>query len=166
MKKVFLLLAVALSALSLSAQDTRTGFRFGMEAGVNFGDYTSVSFDFTPGAQLNKYFYVGGGLSFDILTENGGLQIPLFAEMKAFLPNRTIAKPYLDLRGGYAINAADAFGAGLLNIGLGVELWDHFNVGMGYAGRFASVTHDIPFYGEYDENVTFSNGYVKVGYRF
>lgn len=157
---------MALSAITISAQDTRTGFRFGMEAGVNFGDYTSVSFDFTPGAQINKYFYIGAGMSFDILTENGGLQMPFYGEMKGFLPNKSIAKPYLDLRGGYAINAVDAFGAGLLNVGVGVELWDHFNISMGYAARFASVTYDIPFYGEYDEDVTFNNGYVKVGYRF
>lgn len=166
MKKVFLLLALVLSALTISAQNMCTGFRFGAETGVNFGDYTSVSFDFTPGMQVNNWFYVGAGLGFDILTEDVGLQIPLYAETKMFVPNRSIAQPYLDLRGGYAINASDAFGAGMLNVGVGVELWKHFNVSMGYAARFASVTYNLPLFGEYEENVTFSNGYVKIGYRF
>lgn len=178
MKKLFILLVLAVSTMTASAQflqakkgakgnaavasDIRTGFRFGIETGVGFGDYTSVAFDFTPGAQINKYIYVGGGTGLEVLTAASGLQIPIFAEVKGFLPLKGIAKPYIGMRGGYAIGATNASDAGLLNIGAGVELWDHFNFSIGYAGRFYSID-----YGSWgSESITSSNGFIKIGYRF
>lgn len=172
MKKIYLLLVLALSAMTISAQDTKTGFRFGIETGVGFGDYTSVAFDFTPGAQINKYVYVGGGLGLDVLTDGGELQIPIFAQAKGFLPLQGAFKPYLDLRGGYAIGATEyAPDGGLLNIGAGVEFRNHWNLSIGYAGRFYSTEYRIidQSSGTYETNSvssTASNGYIKIGYRF
>ena len=213
--KKFLFLAVAvLMTVSASAQDKgpRTGFRWGFNTGYVLGTkdkgFTdNWNFDFTCGAQIKPWFYVGGGIGIDVFTQSNKwrddlpaatkdalekefpaitpIDIPVFANVKFFIPTRSIAQPYFDIRLGYAMEVSKhekksfivggdevvTYENGWANsligeVSAGVELADHWNVSVGY--------HYRSFYKTESEGKTYtwrdlgdSNGCVlRIGYRF
>ena len=215
MKKMMLLAVAVLMAVTASAQEKgpRTGFRWGFGTGYvvgteHAGMYDNWTFDFTCGAQIRPWFYVGGGIGVDVFTQSNKwkndltpvqkaladeyfpnftpVNLPIFAQVKFFIPTRSIAQPYFDIRLGYSIEMskhekksyvvpsteevitiengwADAL---IGEIGAGVELADHWNISVGYHFnnfyRVENVRRATTFH-----NLATSNGFVaRIGYRF
>ncbi|MCF0203184.1 MAG: porin family protein [Bacteroidaceae bacterium] len=180
MKKLFLIAAIAIMSVAANAQDKgpKTGFRLGIEAGYTFategkGSWNDVNIDITAGAQILPWFYVGGGIGLDIYTDSdlktvmGGtpLQLPIYGQVKFFLPTRSVVQPYIDLRGGYAVNLSKSDDGGIVECGIGAEFFEHWNLSVGYNGRFYSKSKTV---GQITQTTSWdTNGvYLRLGYRF
>mgnify|MGYP004451062039 CR=1 FL=1 len=176
MKKILILALLAITVISASAKGPKRGFRIGVNTGyvlaTEEGVFNNWNIDVTPGAQILPWFYVGGGVGLEVFTKTGlgtPLDLPIFGEVKFFLPTSSFAQPYIDLRGGYAINLSKTDDCGLIDATIGVELAEHFNVSLGYNGHLYSreYTYKVDkVYQTYTQSYTASGLILRVGYRF
>lgn len=127
MKKIILVIVMAVSILSVKAQDNSFGggYRGFADLGYNIGvgDYDFGRFEIstTHGYQVNPYFFVGGGVGFHFMSsyETKGMDIPLdkrdskvsiplFADFRGTFSKRKFA-PFADLKLGYFVTNNDGF---------------------------------------------------------
>lgn len=81
-------------------------FSFGVLSGIGVGDgATIIPLEFTFTRRWHKYFGAGIGVGVDFPTGDGKPLIPIFADVKGYLPlSSTSILPFLDMRLGYVIN--------------------------------------------------------------
>ncbi len=170
MKKfVFTVMTLAfalLSTMSVNAQENflKRGFRgFGeLSAQTGFDDAKDeylLQGSFTGGYQINRMFFVGGGVAPSLsMYDNDwtdeidtGFVMPIYGAFRADFIDNTIS-PFAEIRGGYYItNDYDAHG-GYFYTGAGCR-FNHFSVSAGYSlylddhfnGSFAGVKAGFEF---------------------
>lgn len=115
MKKFKIAIVALLACMSLSAQaeELEKGFKgiaeVGYVVGMN-GATGAVVGDIALGGQINKYLFLGAGAGFDYFHKAEVKALPIFADVRGYVPLEGSWTPYLDLRGGYAvIDASDYY---------------------------------------------------------
>lgn len=85
-------------------------FSFGLLSGISVGEgSTMIPLELTFTKRWHKYFGAGIGLGLDFPTSEGKPLIPIFVDVKGYLPlASTSILPFLNLRLGYAINTQGA----------------------------------------------------------
>ena len=180
MRKALLIAAWALvlAASAAHAIGPKTGFRTGINTAYVMGTsdngaYNNWSVDLTLGGQLASFIYIGAGGGLELFTQMNRdvptpLDIPVFGELRLYLPTKIVVHPYVSGRGGYAFNVSrDACrwrGAPILDVSVGVEIVKFLNLSVGYNAHFYSKDA-LP-----DEYYTYygtASGFVaRLGLRF
>lgn len=130
MKKLFLALAIILSALSMSAQkESRPShFTWGLDLGSSIdmtgSEMTNINFGGFVGYKNDYFRVLGVGTEFDVMVSNSSRSIPVFAIMRtSFTPGTHLL--FGDFRAGVSVNSIYDFKSqtGLYaSAGLGVTL--------------------------------------------
>lgn len=165
-KTLVIFLAVLLPSLAFAqGKGPKTGLRFGINTGYVFattesGWFNNWNWDVNLGSQVFPWFYVGGGAGMDVYTGIDGetpLDLPVFGQMKFFVPLSGIVQPYLDVRGGYAFSLKKWEDAGIISASVGIEIAGHWNVSLGY---------DAHIYSSNGIAGTAHGMVARIGYRF
>lgn len=191
MKKLFLLFAIVMATLPISAQEQHKGYRgfADLGYGVGIGDYEfgRFSIETAHGYQFNHYFFLGAGLGFQFSQKyetpdmeyaldkrDSKVDIPIFANFRAnFLKKRF--SPFIDLKGGaYVNNGGGAYVNASAGLRIATTARQAVNISVGYAlqqlefetfDRFTNPGHNMSYTRKphrYDSEVIT----IKVGYEF
>ena len=84
------------------------GLDFGIDAGVDImNGGTNIPVELMLSKRFNRNISLGLGAGVNIPTGGGDATIPIFLDFKGYLPLKsTKLTPFVDIRGGYAINTA------------------------------------------------------------
>src|SRR5574344_487298 len=188
MKKVFIFFVLCIICLTASAQfsnlghevhstsTTSNGFQSFLETGYTFGDknYYLVNKSGAEkdggrlelltsfGSRVNDIFYVGAGVGVNYYTDADIFTIPLYADLKAYIPVNSLISPYIDLKSGYAIGTGDYKGGLYIDFTAGIEI-SGFIIGIGY------VTQSLKYKlrsNYYSDSFNTDGLILKVGYAF
>src|SRR5574344_34001 len=178
MKKVFIFFVLFAMCLTASAQfsnsrqkshstsTTSKGFQSFLEGGYTFGDKNGGRLELLTsfGSRVNDIFYVGAGAGVNYYTDADIFTIPLYADLRAYIPVNSSISPYIDLKPGYAIGTGDYKGGLYIDFTAGIEI-SNFTIGIGYATQALKYDINIPYY---DVSESFNTGglTLKVGYAF
>lgn len=149
-----------------SDYDLKTGFKFFTELGYTFGDNEGERVELltAAGSQINPYLFVGAGVGLNYYTSDGdnGFVLPIYADLRGYVPTGSAVHPYIDLKPGYGVNLSDGDSDGgfYINATAGIEI-QHFTIGIGYASQ--SLSFDT-YYGS--GSVSSGGFTAKVGFTF
>jgi len=127
-----------------SDYDLKTGFKFFTEIGYTFGNNEGGRAELltAAGCQINPYLFVGGGVGLNYYTASDGdaYVVPIFADLRGYIPTGSAVHPYIDLKPGYGVNTSggDTDGGFYINTTVGIEI-KHFTIGIGYASQSFSI---------------------------
>ncbi|MCF0196906.1 MAG: outer membrane beta-barrel protein [Bacteroidaceae bacterium] len=152
--------------------------------GVSNGNMNSFNFDVTGGVQALSWLYAGVGAGVEVFTQTKDVTgtdlegksfpivsgtpvgVPLFAEVRFSIPLLVVVEPFLNVRGGYVFNVSKPScnwkNYGLIDLSVGVELFKHLDVSVGYNGHIDGSRDEE----KYVYNGTASGFVARVGYRF
>lgn len=171
MKRSLLLIAFVCVAFVASAQSPTSGYRSYVDLGHSFatkGDtryYDSseshIDISTSHGYSHKGLFYVGGGVGLTSMYSWGFeiLALPIFADVRGFLPTNGVVKPYVGLRAGVSCGLTLVIGGATMGTGfylnpsLGVEI-DRVDLSLSYVKQ-EQCAYDM------GEGVMF-----RIGYRF
>lgn len=142
---------------------SRTKFRFFLESGYTFGkdDGGRLELLTSMGSLVNKYIYLGAGLGLNYYTDGNSTLLPIYANIRGYIPTGSIILPYIDLKPGYSIGLSDSNSKGFyINTTVGIQI-HNFTVGIGYASQ--SISYDEDYHHYSDSNGGFT---LKVGVVF
>lgn len=171
MKRILLLFALVCAVFGASAQSPESGYRSYVDLGHSFAtkgdtyyyDRSESHFDVSTshGYMFNKTFYVGGGVGLTSMYSWGFeiLALPVFADVRGYLPTKGVARPYVGLRTGVSCGLTLVIGGPTMSTGfylnpsLGVEI-DRVDLSLSYVKQ-EHCAYDM------GEGVMF-----RIGYRF
>ncbi len=190
MKKIlFTLVALMGLTMSVKAQNSKRNsykgfFDIGYNYSIGFHKLNNFEINSSHGVQLNKHFFLGGGMGFHFMpkykagdfdiasSREKSVDIPIFADARLNITNGSFA-PFLGVRGGIYIT--DGTGMYLdASVGLRIALKkaNAINLSVGYTqrelmiesfDRFTSIT-SLDFSTKSKE--AFFNGIlIKIGYE-
>ena len=146
------------------------------------GTMTAPVFTGTFGAKLNDYLFLGAGIGFKYMTQNcsgseeedefeiNSFMMPLFAEIRAFIPVSDVFMPFVMADFGYGVRLSGEFKAeyysyksdtkgGLCyKFGGGLAI-DNFILALGYDCQKFGIKH-------WDKDFKSSGFFFSVGYAF
>ena len=130
MKKLLCLMAIAvLSVCSVNAQDTPVKYQgevdLGYSVGVGTWDFSRLNVHTVQGVKIGKYFSTGVG---------GQVMIPIYLNMKGYLPVSESISPYISLDLGGGIGVQDLASGFLVTPSVGVKI-GKFKVQVGYTSQ-------------------------------
>lgn len=213
MKKVLLLTVVLFAVVSANAQFINTPssqsqpktqtkssslgdvtFRGEVNAGMMIGktkyddnkiDGTMIApvFTGTFGAKLNDYLFLGAGIGFKYMTQNGSegeldykinsFMMPLFAEIKAFIPVSDVVMPFVMADFGYGVRLSGEFKVEIDYYDEGKSdtkggLCYKFGGGLAIDDFILALGYDCQKFGvkDMDEDFKSSGFFFSVGYAF
>jgi hypothetical protein len=83
--------------------------------------------------------FVGGGAGGNYYTDEDFATIPIFANVRGYIPVKSRVRPFVDLKTGYGISTGSDYNGGFyVNATTGIEI-SHFTVGIGYSSQTLSV---------------------------
>ena len=148
MKKLLCALVLAISALfNGTAQEVSVKYQGEVDLGYSVGVGTfamgRVNLHTIQGAKISDYFSAGLGLGLDYYHADGGdLFIPIFLNMKGYIPVTSKLSPFASLDLGYGIGATDevrGYGGFLWGPSVGIR-YNHFKFQVGYTSQRISVS--------------------------
>lgn len=213
MKRILLLAAVLFAVVSANAQfintpssqsqskaQSRTSyssdvtFRGEFNAGMMIGKtkYDDIKIDGTMiapvftgtfGAKLNDYLFLGAGIGFKYMTQNGSedeldykinsFMMPLFAEIKAFIPVSDVVMPFVMADFGYGVRLSGEFKVEIDYYDAGKSdtkggLCYKFGGGLAIDDFILALGYDCQKFGvkDMDEDFISSGFFFSVGYAF
>lgn len=109
----------------------------GYTVGFGKNPYGRVSIETSHGFQFNNWFFLGGGIGFNIFhgllnTQSGShfFSIPAYATVRFDIPTKGIVNPYFEIRDGIAaVPISTSPLAAYLQVGLGMRIAGHGSVG-------------------------------------
>ena len=107
----------------------------GCSLGVGALSSERINIHTIQGVKVGEYFSTGVGIGADYYISGEDMTIPLFLNLKGYIPTNSIVTPYASLDLGAGIGVAGVFkgGAGLLlNPAVGVQI-GMFKVQLGYS---------------------------------
>ena len=132
---------------------------------ISFNGYGSLSFETAHGYQINPYFFLGVGLSADILFRAKVLSVPIFGDFRVNFINKPIT-PFFDTRIGYSVCGGNGF---YVNPNLGVSFGFNKKIaltaGIGYTRRFVE-TEVTGYYYAFTGSGFVNNVCFKLGVEF
>lgn len=148
MKKLLCLMAIAvLSVCSVNAQDTPVKYQgevdLGYSVGVGTWDFSRLNVHTVQGVKIGKYFSTGVGVGIDYYFSNdildaagigGQVMIPIYLNMKGYLPVSESISPYISLDLGGGIGVQDLASGFLVTPSVGVKI-GKFKVQVGYTSQ-------------------------------
>ena len=166
MKKLFLLLATAICVASSALAQTPIKYQGEVDLGFSLGVGTwainRVNVHTIHGAKIGDYFSAGLGLGSDIYVAQGeesDLIIPIYLNVKGYLPTKTKVTPYasFDIGGGFgASEYAKGLSGMMLSPAIGVKV-----------GMFkAQVGYNVQKISESGISINFSAVQLKAGVMF
>lgn len=135
MKKIFLLLIAVLTAWNVSAQELErqslVKYQGEVDLGYSFNTETEdmhrINLHTIHGVRVGEYVFAGIGTGLDYYHNTvigGELAVPLFLNMKGYLPKFEDIQPYLSMDIGMGIGLTEDvqdFSGGMYGIALGVQ---------------------------------------------
>lgn len=192
MKKILLLIVMAVSFFGLSAQDFTHGYRGYADLGytIGVGDYEFGRFEIstTHGYQVCPYFFVGAGVGIHFMqkyetkgmgeyaldTRDSNVGIPLFVDLRGMLTKHKFG-PFIDIKVGHFLTNGDGLYA---NVSAGVRMRtigkQAVNLSVGYTfeklkyetfARFSHPGVDMD-YTRSSRKLGSEGVSIKVGYEF
>lgn len=121
------------------------GLRGIIEAGYTAGNNNCGRFEFTPalGYRINSYLFLGAGAGLNYYTTSDVLMLPMYGDIRGFLPLESSIHPYLDIKPGYSFHLSKntTTNGFYINFTAGIEI-SHFTVGIGYASQKLTTSFD------------------------
>ena len=119
----------------------KTGFKGMVEAGYTFGDKSGGRSELllSLGDQVNQYLFVGGGFGYNYYVNGDGEGsdvnfIPVFANIRGYIPINSIFHPFIDLKPGYGISLEnDPYKGGFFMAAEGGVEFKCLSIGAGYS---------------------------------
>ncbi len=144
MKKFLLLVAMATMSFGAANAQTPVKYHGEVDLGYSIGVGTfatgRVNLHTIQGIQVGKYFSTGIGLGLDYYHEGPELMIPIYLNLKGYLPVTEKISPYFSLDVGAGIGATTGM-SGLSGAtytpAVGVKI-DRFKVQIGYNAQCLS----------------------------
>ncbi len=140
MKKLFLLLAVAFVAISSASAQTPIRYQGEVDLGYSLGVGTfatgRINIHTIQGAKFGEYFSAGIGIGADLYHEGGlDVMIPIFLNLKGYLPTQSIVTPYVSFDVGAGIGASEyvsGISGLMLTPAIGLKVGKLFKAQLGY----------------------------------
>lgn len=113
MKRLFILLTAA--AISIGSLQAKTPIKYhgevdlGYSIGVGTFATGRVNIHTIQGVEIGKYFSTGIGIGADIYHEFPDVMVPIYLNLKGYLPVSKIVKPYVSVDIGGGIGASEGF---------------------------------------------------------
>ena len=112
MKKLCLLFAVVFVAISSASAQTPIKYQGEVDLGYSLGVGTfatgRINIHTIHGAKFGEYFSAGVGIGTDLYHEGGlDVMIPIFLNLKGYLPTQSIVTPYLSFDIGAGVGASE-----------------------------------------------------------
>ena len=111
MKKILFIITMLVTSLGINAQEMNAKYQgeFDLSYSIGTGTFSTnrVNLHTIHGAKIGNYFSLGVGVGLDYyheMYEKGELIVPIFANVKGFLPVNDKFSPYLSLDLGYVSN--------------------------------------------------------------
>lgn len=147
MKKITLLVIMIVTAFTLNAQSL-VKYHGEVNAGYSVGIGTfatnRVNIHTIQGVDISKYFSTGVGIGLDYyheLYEKGELVLPLFLNMKGYLPDTETVNPFFSLDLGVGIGltkGVDGMAGFICTPSVGVKL-SHCTLQVGYQMKLGYI---------------------------
>lgn len=139
MKKLCLLLATTLFAISSFAQ-TPIKYQGEVDLGYSLGVGTfaagRINVHTIQGAKIGEYFSAGVGIGADLYHEGGlDVMIPIFLNLKGYLPTHSIVTPYASFDIGAGIGASEylsGLSGMMITPAIGLRVGKLFKAQLGY----------------------------------
>lgn len=128
MKRLFLLLVAVCVAAAAGAQvpvKYQGEVDLGCSLGVGALSSERINIHTIQGVKVGEYFSTGVGIGADYYISGKDMTIPLFLNLKGYIPTNSIVTPYASLDLGTGIGVAGIFKGGtglLLNPAVGVKI--------------------------------------------
>lgn len=128
---------------SQSSATYKTGFRTFLLGGYTFGNKDGARAELLAslGDQLNNYLFIGGGAGTNYYTDSNYdlFTIPVFANVRGYIPVKSSVRPFVDLKTGYGIcTKSEIKGGTYFNATAGIEI-SNFTIGIGYSSQVFSI---------------------------
>lgn len=110
MKKILFIITMLVTSLGINAQEMNAKYQgeFDLSYSIGTGTFSTnrVNLHTIHGAKIGNYFSLGVGVGLDYyheMYEKGELIVPIFANVKGYLPVNDKFSPYLSLDLGYGV---------------------------------------------------------------
>lgn len=148
---------------STNDEELSNGFKFFMETGYTLGQDNAGRIELltSAGSLINKYLYIGAGIGLNYYGDAEDLMLPIYGNIRFYVPTGTQIHPYIDMKSGYSLGLTTSEEKGLyINATAGIQI-SNFTVGIGYASQ--TLTYDN-YYDDYSES---NGGFAfRVGLTF
>ncbi|MBR6831224.1 MAG: hypothetical protein IKM58_03975 [Tidjanibacter sp.] len=163
MKKLLLLAAVAIMSVCTMNAQTEIKYQGEVDLGYSLGvgDFASnrINIHTIQGVKIGDYFSTGIGLGVDLYHEGGtSVMIPVFLNMKGYLPNNSNITPYLsfDIGGGFGVGDTSGLSGMIISPAIGIK-----------TGAFkAQLGYNVQKISESGIGINMSAMQLKLGFAF
>ncbi len=171
MKKIIVLLSAALMSATLSHAQTPVGYQGEVDAGYSLGTRQApngANLHVINGISVGNFFSAGVGVGVDYYYDgygDDGEVIPVFVNMKGYLPTGGRVRPFLSLDMGVGIGVGDALGgqSGVLYTpAVGCAL----TVGQSNQAILISVGYHVQQFAAYSASLNLNTVSFKIGFQF
>lgn len=165
MRKLFLLTAIAILSVSLAKAQSPVKYRGEVDLGYSFGTgvfaNNRVNIHTVQGFKVGEYFSTGVGIGVDYYHEGGegDVIVPLYLNLKGYIPISGKVVPYFSLDVGMGIGASNG-----LNGLSGVLLTPAFGVNAGKVK--IQLGYNLQQLSDSGVSLNFNALQIKVGYVF
>lgn len=170
MKKAILLFAVAIMSVSAASAQKLVRYQGEVDAGYALGvgnlAIDRVNVHVINGVKVGKYFSTGIGLGIDYYHEDGesALVLPIFLNLKGYLPVTERVSPFFSFDIGAGIGMSDAFD-GLSGALYTPAVGCAFKMGAKKA-LLVSLGYNIQQFSESGVSINMKAVSLKVGFQF
>jgi hypothetical protein len=145
----------------------KQGWRFPVEMGYTFGSNSGGRLEMTPSAgyQVNPYVFLGAGAGIDYYTDADEFFVPIYADIRGYIPIHSKIHPFIDIKPGYGCDLNGDCASGFyVNVTSGVEI-GNFYAGIGYGSQ--TMNYSLDTYYVSSNYTVHSDGFtMKIGYVF
>lgn len=139
----------------------KAGYRCFVDEASTFGTEIQTEISTLHGYQLNKHWFIGGGVGLHFHAYEDALYVPIFAALRYDMLNRR-ATPFIEFRGGYAVGENCGY---YLSPTVGVRIrlgdWGGLNIGLGLTAQEINYNDNAD-----DPKDTLGGLTLRVGFEF